>query len=129
MSELPYNGYDELDAFTQAYLETAVWHCCNGKTVYDLALDAVNDAAKECTEFQLKNAAPLGEAYSSKVPRIKYTKRAAGHDFWLTRNHYGAAFWDHDLPREIRNQLIESVHAFGEWSLYLRKGGRVYSSY
>ena len=35
-----------------------------------------------------------------------------GHDFWLTRNHHGAGFWDRGLG-EVGSRLTELSHAEG----------------
>lgn len=36
-----------------------------------------------------------------------------GHDFWLTRNHHGAGFWDRGLG-ELGDRLTKAAHAYGE---------------
>lgn len=46
-----------------------------------------------------------------------------GHDFWLTRNHHGAGFWDRDADTygtaEVRDRLDALARAFGETILYV----------
>lgn len=37
-----------------------------------------------------------------------------GHDFWLTRNHHGAGFWDRKHKKEIGDKLTSLAHKFGE---------------
>lgn len=37
----------------------------------------------------------------------------AGHDFWLTRNHHGAGFWDRGLG-ERGDRLTAAAHVYGE---------------
>ena len=51
----------------------------------------------------------------------------AGHDFWLTRNHHGAGFWDGDWPEDVDEKLTEASHSWGEMDLYVGDDGRVYS--
>jgi len=45
------------------------------------------------------------------------------HDFWLTRNHHGAGFWDRKLEDErgafAMQLLTEASHRFGEIDLYI----------
>ena len=40
----------------------------------------------------------------------------AGHDFWLTRNHEGAGFWDGDWA-DNGEALTQASHAFGTYTL------------
>ncbi len=39
---------------------------------------------------------------------------SAGHDFWLTRNHHGAGFWDGDWDDSVEQQLEDAAHSFPE---------------
>lgn len=48
------------------------------------------------------------------------------HDFWLTRNHHGAGFWDGDYPEPIATQLTNLAHGFGECNLYVGDDGLIY---
>jgi hypothetical protein len=50
----------------------------------------------------------------------------AGYDFWLTRNHHGAGFWDGDWTEEIGKELTDSSHSFGESELYIGDDGKLY---
>ena len=42
-----------------------------------------------------------------------------GHDFWLTRNHHGAGFWDGDYPEELGGLLTQWAETFGECYLWV----------
>jgi hypothetical protein len=48
-----------------------------------------------------------------------------GHDFWLTRNHHGAGFWDRGLG-ERGEWLTAMAHPYGDASLYVGDDGNVY---
>lgn len=48
-----------------------------------------------------------------------------GIDFWLTRNHHGAGFWDRDLG-DVGDRLTDAAHAYGEVWLYVGDDGKVY---
>lgn len=48
-----------------------------------------------------------------------------GHDFWLTRNHHGAGFWDRGLG-EVGQWLTDMAHPYGDASLYVGDDGSVY---
>jgi hypothetical protein len=49
-----------------------------------------------------------------------------GHDFWLTRNHHGAGFWDRGLG-EVGKRLTTAAQAFGEVTLYIGDDGWIYA--
>lgn len=48
-----------------------------------------------------------------------------GHDFWLTRNHHGAGFWDRGHG-DAGERLTEVAHSFGESDVYVGDDGRLY---
>jgi hypothetical protein len=48
------------------------------------------------------------------------------HDFWLTRNHHGAGFWDGDYPEPLGKQLTELAHSYGECELYVGDDSKIY---
>jgi hypothetical protein len=41
----------------------------------------------------------------------------AGHDFWLTRNHHGAGFWDRGHDEWLGKHLTDAAHAYGSADL------------
>jgi hypothetical protein len=47
-----------------------------------------------------------------------------GHDFWLTRNHHGAGFWDRGLG-DIGEKLTKACHVYGDVYLYVSDSGKV----
>lgn len=51
----------------------------------------------------------------------------AAHDFWLTRNHHGAGFWDRGLG-ELGDRLTASAESYGESDLYVGDDGELYVS-
>jgi hypothetical protein len=53
-----------------------------------------------------------------KHPVMEY----AGHDFWLTRNHHGAGFWDGDWEQSAGEKLTALAESFGEFNLYTHEG-------
>lgn len=50
-----------------------------------------------------------------------------GHDFWLTRNHHGAGFWDRGLG-DVGDRLTKAAQAYGSSDLYVGDDGKVYAS-
>ena len=113
----------KLDDFTRQFLVTALWAETDNKTpqggeplennhsLTDFSLDTLKSLIADCEAFQEQNAADM-----AGVPAGQ-----AGHDFWLTRNHHGAGFWDGDYPKEIGKRLTDAAHAFGEVHLYVHR--------
>jgi hypothetical protein len=123
----------------EGYLETALWSSTdtnhfdeNGKyagggenldasySVEDFAAEALAQAIDDCRRFQSVNTRLLAQAYAHGR-----NEGSAGHDFWLTRNHHGAGFWDGDYPKEVGDKLTDAAHAFGELNPHA-ENGKVY---
>ncbi len=55
----------------------------------------------------------------------------AGHDFWLTRNHHGAGFWDREdcvYGGQAKNEELTTLaHSFGSCDLYIGDDLRIYA--
>lgn len=114
----------KLDTFTRSYLETALWSSTDEDgepldddyTIDDFSDEFIKEAVADCEAFQEDNQEDI-DGLSSR----------AGHDFWLTRNHHGAGFWDGDWEVVAGARLTVSSHAFGEVTLYVGDDGRIYS--
>lgn len=63
-------------------------------------------------------------------PHAEYLDdEAAGHNFWLTRNHHGTGFWDRDeLPEAEQDALTKAAHECGTRDLYLGDDGKLYTA-
>lgn len=113
----------KLDTFTRQYLETALWSSTDedGEPLDglygldDIAEETLAEAIADCAAFQADN----------KEDICVFSARA-GHDFWLTRNHHGAGFWDGDWPEDVGQRLTRASHAFGSVDLYVFDG-KIYS--
>lgn len=123
--------------FFQAYITTALWSSNdesdeNGGDPLDANHDE-NDIAPEtlagmradCDEFYDANYDDLNCEGVRFGPDFGQDGRA-GHDFWLTRNHHGAGFWDGDWPEAEGERLTKAAHAFGETDLYLGDDGQIH---
>jgi hypothetical protein len=113
------------DAFTWAYIDCALWSSLDDDGVpldtnydgTDLAPETLERMKADCASFQEQ----YWESISDNLTR-------AGHDFWLTRNHHGAGFWDGDWPDEVEEELTEACHLWGEVDLSVGDDGRIYAS-
>ena len=111
-----------IDAFTQAYLECALWSTNDNATddggepldanytIDDFEPDTLAVMIEDCTAFQASH----GEHYTDSAQ--------AGHDFWLTREGHGAGFWDGDYPEPEATLLTDASKAFGGFDLMVSDG-------
>jgi hypothetical protein len=121
-----------MDNFTRAYIEAAIWSSDDEHAealdrnydIEDFAPETLAKIVKDCEQFQSDNRELIDSAdYQTCYPRDEM----AGHDFWLTRNHHGAGFWDRGLG-EIGQKLTKAAHAFGECDIYVGDDGKLYLS-
>ncbi len=121
--------------FTAACIECALWSSTDNSRddggdpldqyEGDIAPETLAKMESECADFQSACAADLDLAYSSET--IAYDAERAGHDFWLTRNHHGAGYWDRDLG-DVGDRLTQAAHAASERYLYIGDAGIIYQA-
>ncbi len=107
-----------IDDFTLGYIECALWSSLddNGypldqhNDIDDIAESCLLSMIADCAKFQADNRLMLAASGLDASQQ--------GHDFWLTRNHHGAGFWDHGLG-QIGDILTAAAHSFGECGLYI----------
>jgi len=112
-----------VDAFTQGYLECALWSSTDESTeeggdpldanygLEDFDLKCLEMAIADCVAFQKANRRDLRGLDAGQC----------GHDFWLTRNGHGAGFWDRNLA-ERGYRLTAACKAYGSVDLYVYAG-------
>jgi hypothetical protein len=116
----------QLDDFTDAYIECALWSSTDddGTPLDDIDADLSDDArdalSVECCLFIEANA----ELLAQYVERGR-SMADAGHDFWLTRNGHGAGFWDRGLGA-LGDELTAMTKPYGSCDLYVGDDGLVY---
>lgn len=77
----------------------------------DIHPDSLAAMRADCAAFVADNSADLNGLDPAQ----------SGHDFWLTRNHHGAGFWDRGYgPKGDR--LTDAAHAYGETALVFSQG-------
>jgi hypothetical protein len=114
------------DAFTQAYIEAALWSSTGDDgepldaqyTPGDIAPRTLQQMQSDCEAFQYHNADALAQAGDNAQN---------GHDFWLTRNRHGAGFWDRGYPSAIGNALTDAAHLAGDVNLYVGDDGLIHA--
>jgi hypothetical protein len=119
-----------LKPFLRQYVETALWSSTDPESSIpldrdyshgDLSREALTQMEVDCEDFLLMLPEHLVELVDSDLER-------AGHDFWLTRNHHGAGFWDGDWGEAEGRELTKLSHAYGSADLYIGDDGQIYHS-
>ena len=111
---------EDIDDFTQAYIECALWlvddkHEFRGKQQCDIAEETLAEMVADCKKFQAEN------------DLTDYPLKNAGHDLFLTRQHAGCGFWENDFGTEEQcKKLTDAAHTFGEVNLYVGDDGKIY---
>lgn len=123
----------QTEQFVKAYLAAAIWsstyenedgECVPMDDKYstrDISASSIFDATQDCIQFINANGIPsYGDPEYSDAEK-------AGHDFWLTRNHHGAGFWDRrELSMEDKARLMEASHSFREVDLIVGDDGELH---
>lgn len=99
------------------YLECAAWADMPENVESGLDFDVATEemALADCMRFVGMNWEIIKECNPEQV----------GHDFWLTRNHHGAGFWDRPEVyggKDNAEKLTESAHSFGERYVFEHNG-------
>jgi hypothetical protein len=92
----------------------------------ELAAETLKRFEADCERFQAEYA-NLTAGLDDQVLRSFPPDSHIPHDFWLTRNHHGAGFWDGDYPKVIGVALTELAHSFGECDLYVGDDGKIHA--
>jgi hypothetical protein len=117
----------EVKIITLAYLECALWASTDDDgdpldsryTLADLG-PGVTDPAREDVRAFLELLEGEGVEWRGIVSMDQM-----GHDFWLTRNHHGAGFWDRGLG-DLGDALTKWAHTYGDADLYVGDDGNLY---
>ena len=124
--------------FFDAYVMTALWSSNDESDesggnpldqnygVSDISDETLNIMRADCNKFWRDNQHDL-ECEGVKFGPDFGQDGRAGHDFWLTRNHHGAGFWDGDWPEPQASRLTQAAHAYCERYLYVGDDGLIYA--
>lgn len=86
--------------------------------VDDIDSDTIKMMETDCRRFIEENESLLDQVGD-------YVQH--GYDFFLTRNHHGAGFFDRGYS-DIGEILTDAAHAYGEVYLYVGDDGMIYGS-
>ena len=112
--------------FVNSYLATAAWVTADAGECTDFTREARKQAENDCQEFINKVLAKFGEVKGTELlttPGNDLTYLAP-HDFFLTRNHHGAGFWDNGkiYGEGEALDLTEISHQMKETNCYHIRG-------
>lgn len=111
----------------KAYLTTALWSSSdvNGKPLDNRCnISNISECTVQQAFLDIRSFLELCDALSVAWDEETDIHRLM-HDFWLTRNHHGAGFWDGDYPI-WGYKLTEVAHMFPEVELYVGDDGFIY---
>ena len=118
-----------MDEFLQGYIKCALWSSTDDDETpldenyepEDLASETLKQMEVDCKDFQTAQTDLLAQYVQT------LSMASAGHDFWLTRNHHGAGFWDRGLG-ELGQKLTDAAHPYGSCDLYVGDDCKIYAS-
>jgi hypothetical protein len=114
-----------------SYIETALWSSNDNADDQggepldanygpdDIAPETRKTMAQDCVSF-------IDYCNDQGINLDDQDPEDIGHDFWLTRNHHGAGFWDGDYPKELGDALTKAAHTFSEVNLYVGDDGQIH---
>ena len=113
----------EYGQFIEGYFRAALWSSTdddgqpldNVFSVADITDSTQKKMVQDCQKFADKN-------YNMIMDDLYQ----AGIDFWLTRNHHGAGFWDGDWPEPNATKLTDAAHRFGAFNLWVGEDAKIY---
>lgn len=119
----------EIERAFSAYVECALWSSTDTNENGDhINLDSVD------AEIAPETLVTMREELTAFVPDEETAAlldglepEQIGHDFWLTRNHHGAGFWDRGLGAR-GDELTKACQPYGTADLYIGDDGLIYQS-
>jgi hypothetical protein len=118
---------DSLDKIFNSYCECALW------SSYD-SLDDSSDSIVHLDGYEISEStleAMLADVrdFVSQAGSLldNLDPEQIGQDFWLTRNHHGAGFWDRGLG-ETGDRLTDLAHSHGSYDLYIGDDSKVHGN-
>lgn len=133
---------DEFDTVSDHYLVAVLWtsqsdgdetpdgedELDGSQSIHDFTGDTRAAVEKDLLTFLSENKDLIDQArktgYGNDSGDGSGVLGQIGHDFWLTRNHEGAGFWDRDALRDggLGDKLTEAAQKFGEQSAWAADG-------
>lgn len=123
---------DQMNSFIRSYIESMLWAETDRSDdqggepldrnygLEDIANKTMEQIIADCNSFLEKAENTVSHLLDD------YGLTQIAHDFWLTRRHHGAGFWDGDYKEPDATQLTELAQSFKEVSPYIGDDGKIY---
>jgi hypothetical protein len=120
----------KFDDFTQGYLEALLFfeepeELDQSWFIEDIEAQSLQQIIEDCRKFQKDNSELLIEYYEKIITINSTPEEYAGHDFYLTRQHHGAGFWDRGLGY-LGKELAKASQVFKELCVEQGDNGKIY---
>lgn len=117
-------------AYMLAYVTCALWSSVGEESrpldddygPTDILPETLQDMRNDIAQFLWMMRPDIRAARSDGAHSLDAEQIA--HDFWLTRNHHGAGFWDRG-HEQFRTRLTRMAHAFSGIDLVETGDGRI----
>lgn len=123
-SELTTDRGTNVDTFTKAYIECALWASTDDAGEPLDGLYGIDDMSQECIDALVADCRDFQSTFAGLLA-LAGDEAQNGHDFWLTRNRHGAGFWDLGYG-DVGQKLTEMAHPYGECNLYVGDDGKIH---
>lgn len=121
---IPEHTPNKLDPVVRGFLDCAEWLLdeeVDRDKINGWSEEAITQAKSDCADFE----SLIGDDAIEFMSAPRFNGESLGHDFFLTRNHHGAGFWDRGLGN-LGERLTKAAHTFGSIDAYLGDDGFLY---
>lgn len=115
-----------IDTITRHYAICALWSSTGEDQEPLDDTYGVDDISPETMQAMREDVASFVESNRELLEQSEQSEEQIGHDFWLTRNHHGAGFWDRGLGA-VGDALTKASHVYGSVDLYVGDDGQVWA--
>lgn len=126
---IPEHTPSHLNYVTQGYLDCAEWLLdeeIDRDGIIGWSDSAIARAIANCKAFRNDVGSDFDLFCAEYRVKGNYdVEECFGHDFFLTRNHHGAGFWDRNLG-DLGDRLTAAARKFGETDVCLGDNGLLY---
>jgi hypothetical protein len=109
-----------LDIMVKHYLVCALWTSENDNaSIEDIDINSRMKSISDCAKFISLISFEFIDSHYLSAKQL-------GHDFWLTRNHHGAGFWDRNYSEDVEKKLMDAVRLFNEVDVIRGDDSKIY---
>jgi hypothetical protein len=113
---------DKINEVLKHYMIAALWSSVDNDNEPFDANYSITDIDEASAASMRRDVVKFLVENKSELDSSMLNNEQIGHDFWLTRHHHGAGFWDRGLNSSIADKLTAAAQAFMESSLFAEDG-------